>query len=465
MFWPRFGWLSDWWGGRSLRARITIVSSTLFAIAVLAGTVLLIAILRVSLVRSIDSSASKSGDDLADLVNKGNQPKVILAGSSGDYVQVVDAKDEVQGNSPGADAVKSMLKPNQLALARDGHRITIGGEWAGIDSQLRVTGVKAGQDTILVGTSLARLEQSVHILRDVSLVGCPLAVLIMAMSTYWIVGRTLRPVAGLRLGAEEITAAGLADLRLPVPDAQDEVQRLAVTLNAMLDRIDASTKRQRTFVGDAAHELRSPLASLRVQLEVAERLGPSTDWHSVVQDSLIDVNRLELLVDDLLAMARLDEAAGALRRREMIELDCLVSSTVEGYAQARVPVTASVEPVVVEGDPDGLRRVIVNLIDNAVRYARTGVTVSVAPGAVRTGPVTVQLEITDDGPGIPAHERQRVFDRFYRVGGSRSRESGGTGLGLPIVRDLVRAHGGTVRLTDNKPGLRAVVTLPVVPAH
>ena len=465
MFWPRFGWLSEWWGGRSLRARITIVSSTLFAIAILAGTVLLIGILRVSLIRSIDSSASKSGDDLADLFNKGNQPKVILAGSSGDYVQVVDANDRVLGSSPGADAIKAMLKFDDLARARDGHRITIAGDWAGIDSNLRVTGVPAGDDTILLATSLARLDQSVHILRTVSLVGCPLAVLIMAIATYWIVGRTLRPVAGLRLGAEEITAAGLADLRLPVPDAQDEVQRLAVTLNAMLDRIDASTKRQRMFVGDAAHELRSPLASLRVQLEVAERLGSSTDWHSVVEDSLVDVNRLELLVDDLLAMARLDEAGGALRHREMVELDCLVSRTVEGYAMARVPVTASVEPVVVEGDPDGLRRVIVNLIDNAVRYARTGVEVSVAPGSLRSGPATVQLDIADDGPGIPAHERQRVFDRFYRVGGSRSRESGGTGLGLPIVRDLVRSHGGTVRLTDNKPGLRAIITLPVVPSQ
>ncbi|HZE50492.1 MAG TPA: HAMP domain-containing sensor histidine kinase, partial [Jatrophihabitantaceae bacterium] len=278
--------------------------------------------------------------------------------------------------------------------------------------------------------------------------------------TYWFVGRTLRPVAGLRLGAEEITAAGLADQRLPVPDAQDEVQRLAVTLNAMLDRIDTATKRQRTFVGDAAHELRSPLASLRVQLEVAERLPPE-DWTAVVQDSLVDVNRLELLVDDLLATARLDEAGGALRRREMVELDVLVDRTVSGYAQARVPVSAHTAPMIVDGDPDGLRRVVVNLIDNAVRHARTGVAVAVIAGRHTAGQATVQLEVTDDGPGIPAHERQRVFDRFYRVGGSRSRESGGTGLGLPIVRDLVRAHGGTVRLADNQPGLRAIITLPI----
>ena len=461
LVWPRFGWLRDWWNARSLRARITIAASALFAFAVVAGTVLLIASLRASLIKSIDSSASKSGNDVADLVVKGTRPDVLLSGTGGDYLQVVDLRDLVLAHSPTADASKSMLKPAELARARTGHHITISGEWAGVDSQLRVTAVPAGNATVLVATSLARVDQSVHILRTVAVVGCPIAVLIMALATYWIVGRTLRPVAGLRQGAEEITAAGLADQRLPVSDAQDEVQRLAVTLNAMLDRIDTSTKRQRTFVGDAAHELRSPLASLRVQLEVAERLPPA-DWKAVVQDSLVDVNRLELLVDDLLAMARLDEAGGVLRRREMVELDTLISCTVDAYGQARVPVRAAAEPLIVDGDPDGLRRVLVNLIDNAVRYARSEVLVSARPGSHTAGQATVQIEVADDGPGIPAHERQRVFDRFYRVGDSRSRESGGTGLGLPIVRDVVRAHGGTVRLADNQPGLRAIITLPVV---
>jgi len=459
MIWPRFRWLGEWWGARSLRARITIAASTLFAIAVVTGTLVLITVLRQSLIRGIDSSEGKTGDDIAALVIRGDPPSTLLS-STGDYVQLIDADGAVQGNSPGADAVTSMLKPTELAQARDGGHFTIGGAWAGLDAQLRVTAVPVGRETVLVATSLGRVDQSVHLLRTVAVVGCPLAVLVMALATYWFVGRTLRPVAGLRLGAEEITAAGLADQRLPVPDAQDEVQRLAVTLNAMLDRIDTATKRQRTFVGDAAHELRSPLASLRVQLEVAERLPPE-DWNAVLRDSLVDVNRLELLVDDLLATARLDEAGGALRRREMVELDVLVARTCTAYSNARVPVTVHTAPMIVDGDPDGLRRVIVNLIDNAVRHARTGVAVAVIAGRHTAGQATVQIEVTDDGPGIPAHERQRVFDRFYRVGGSRSRESGGTGLGLPIVRDLVRAHGGTVRLADNQPGLRAIITLPI----
>jgi signal transduction histidine kinase len=462
VIWPRFRWLGEWWGARSLRARITIVATTLFAAAVVSGTIVLITLLRVALINGIDSSGSKTAADIATLVQAGRAPRTLLSGSGGvDYVQIVDANDAVLANSPGADATRSMLTPIELAEEHDGGHRTISGEWAGIDAQLRVTAVPVGSETVLVGTNLGRVEQSVHVLRVVALILVPLGVLVMGLATYLIVRRTLHPVAGLRQGAEEITVAGLADQRLPVPDAQDEVQRLAVTLNAMLDRIDAATKRQRTFVGDAAHELRSPLASLRVQLEVAERLPPE-DWSAVLRDSLADVSRLELLVDDLLAMARLDEAGGALRRHEMVELDVLVTDTVAGYAQARVPVTVTTAPMIVNGDPDGLRRVVVNLTDNAVRYARTCVTVTVSAGRHMAGQPTVQLEVADDGPGIPAHERQRVFDRFYRVGGSRSRESGGTGLGLPIVRDLVRAHGGTVRLADNQPGLRAIVVLPVV---
>ena len=160
-----------------------------------------------------------------------------------------------------------------------------------------------------------------------------------------------------------------------MPDAQDEIHRLAETLNAMLDRITASTERQRTFVGDAAHELRSPLASLRVQLEVAGRLGPAEDWDALIDDVLLDVDRLEHLVADLLMLARSDEAGGGAapprtgrvrraglrrRRRATRPPGCRSTSGRAGRST-----------VTVMGDPDSLRRVVVNLIDNAVRYAAT----------------------------------------------------------------------------------------------
>jgi signal transduction histidine kinase len=204
---------------------------------------------------------------------------------------------------------------------------------------------------------------------------------------------------------------------------------------------------------------------------------------------MVDVDRLDRLVADLLALARLDE--GRELRREPVPLGELVATVVAGYAHARVPVTAATGPaldggagaagsadaadaagdkaagdkagVTVDGDPDGLRRVVVNLIDNAVRYAETGVEVALAPARL-AGRAAVRLSVTDDGPGIPPAERPKVFDRFYRIEASRDRGSGGTGLGLPIVRDLVRAHGGSVRLgeaPERDHGLEAVVVLPL----
>ena len=213
----------------------------------------------------------------------------------------------------------------------------------------------------------------------------------------------------------------------------------------MLDRIDSATSRQRTFVGDAAHELRSPLASLRVQLEVGQRLGPQADWAGLIDDVLVDVDRLDRLVEDLLTLARLDES-GSLRRREPVPLDEIVESVVAGYGQARVPVRVQTVPTVVDGDPDALRRVVINLVNNAVRYAAHRGQRRASGRARPPGRPVARIVVEDDGPGIPEAERERVFDRFYRVQESRSRETGGTGLGLPIVRDIVRNHDGRVQL-------------------
>jgi signal transduction histidine kinase len=445
------------------------VASGLFAIAVLAGVILTLVVVRLSLTRALDTSAVKTGHDVAVLTNNGKLPTPILATSGGVVsVQVVDADNRVLDASPGGDFAVSMVTVDQLRRVRHGDRFEVDGMDASEQNPIRVLGVTAGAKTVLVATDAARVEKAVRIVQDASLVGGPLGVLVMGLLTYWVVGRTLRPVAALRHGAEDITATGLTDQRLPVPVAQDEIHRLAETLNAMLDRITASTKRQRTFVGDAAHELRSPLASVRTQLEVAGRLGPAAEWEGLVDDVLIDVDRLEKLVSDLLTLARSDEQGGALRHREPIAFGELVYEVVAGYETARVAVdlgTGRLTEVTVMGDRESLRRVVVNLVDNAVRYAATGVTVTLE----RSDEIgTLTLQVADDGPGIAAAERERVFDRFYRTAESRSRESGGTGLGLPIVRDLVRAHGGTIRLTPNPaiedpaagPGLVSIVTLP-----
>jgi signal transduction histidine kinase len=427
-------WPQRWWVRQSLRARLTLLATALFTTAVVTGAVLLLVVQRSALTRVLDQSANKTANEIARLFKSGKEPRTLPPTSGGvTAVQVVDKRDLVITATPGADQSISIVTPEQLAAVRAGSRLTVTSPTT--DAQLRIVGHQLGSRTILVATDVTRVDDSLRILTRAALIGAPLAILLMAFASYGVVALTLRSVAALRHGAADITAAGLAEQRLPVPDSQDEIHRLAVTLNAMLDRIDSATSRQRTFVGDAAHELRSPLASLRVQLEVAQRLGPTADWSGLINDVLVDVDRLDRLVEEV----------------------------GRGYAHARVPVIVTSEPVTVPGDPEALRRVVINLIDNAVRFAAAEVQVRVGPG-MRNNRLVARLTVTDDGPGIPEAELERVFDRFYRVQESRSRQTGGTGLGLPIVRDIVRNHGGRVRLTqrdDAAAGLRAVVVLPV----
>jgi signal transduction histidine kinase len=455
---PHTSYPSDWWSRQSLRARLTLLATALFTVAVVSGALLVLTLQRYALLRTLDSSAQKTAHDIAAIFVAGRAPATVTPTTGGvAAVQVVDADDRVLSVCCGADRVVPLIDKHQLTEIQEGRRLQV--SMPPSERRLRIIGADAGGGrTVLVATDLKNVDDSLRVLGRVALIGAPLAIVLMALATYGVVALTLRSVAELRHGAAALTAAGLGDQRLPVPRAHDEIHRLAVTLNAMIDRIDSATARQRTFVGDAAHELRSPLASLRVQLEVAGRVGPVDDLPSLVDDVLLDVDRLERLVNDLLALARLDEAAGQLARREPVALDRLITDVVHGYGDARVPVHLDrTEPARVAGDADALRRVAVNLIDNAVRFAAGEVTVD-----VRTG-TRVTLTVADDGPGLPVAERERVFDRFYRVAASRSRQSGGTGLGLAIVRDVVRAHGGSVALTsrsDGRPGLVAVVELP-----
>jgi signal transduction histidine kinase len=415
---------------------------------------------RLLLVSVIALTAGLAAGGVAKLIDQ-NELSEPIPVNAAMQVQVVDAQDRVLKISSGADRLVAMLRPDELRHAQDGSVRDEPGSRVGVDGTVRVGVVLAGLPTapqyVLVALPTDDLDQGVHILRITLLIAFPLLIGLLAAVLWRVLGAALGPVDALTAGAEEITGGTRAG-RLPVPESRDEIHRLAITLNGMLARLDAARVRQRAFVADAAHELRSPLTNMRTELEVAQRLPDTTDWPRVTTDLLTDVDRLSRLVDDLLLLARADDGAGRapVGRFEEVDLGQLLADLAARYPGVtyRRPAASLTVPAV----PDALARVVGNLLDNAERHKTSQVRLSVEPA----GPYH-RVTVTDDGPGIPPIDRERVFDRFTRLDDARARDAGGSGLGLAIVRELVRRHGGTVTLSDAGPGLRVDVRLPTVP--
>ncbi|MFE9043159.1 sensor histidine kinase [Streptomyces sp. NPDC012421] len=279
--------------------------------------------------------------------------------------------------------------------------------------------------------------------------GAPLAALLTGFLVHRMVARALRPVEAIRRELADISGQSL-DRRVPVPPTADVIADLARTTNATLDRLETASARQREFTADAAHELRSPLAALRAQLESALRHPESVDnWREVVTEAAADVVRLQRLADDLLLLASHGSVPPV---REPVDLSALAEDLVREHqhlpeaAALRLRCDAPV-PAVLPGNPGHLDRLLRNLLANACRHATSEVTVT-----VRTSPAHLTLTVRDDGPGIPPADRARVFARFTRLDESRTRAAGGAGLGLPIARDLTTAHAGTLTIEDTDRG-------------
>jgi signal transduction histidine kinase len=447
-------------GRLGIQARLTVAATALVAVVLIGGAVVLAVALQHTLLSTLDDSARQRARDVATLVDTGNLPNTVPVAGGTVLVQVVDDRDRVRAATPGGDALVPLLTGKALAAARRGVTQEVPGARIGISDELRVVGTSAGpasdQRTVLVAVSSAEASRSLRVVGLVLVVGVPLLIAAFAVVCWFLVGAALRPVAALRRGAGDITEAGTGS-RLPVPPTRDEVARLAETLNDMLDRLAAGGARQRAFVADAAHELRSPLTSIRTQLEVARAHPQEADWDETSEGALADLERLSRLVDDLLLLARLDDERRPARRVGTVDLRALVTAAAaRPGSRVDVRLIDSPELIFAQAEEDALVRVIENLLSNAERYASSTVTV----GARRDGPWGV-LMVSDDGPGIPADDRTRVFERFARLDASRSQDSGGSGLGLAIVRQLVQSSGGSVHLEDAEPGLRAVVRLPL----
>ncbi len=458
------GWLARWWRRLGLRARLTVASAAGLALALLAAALLLLLTVHASLIRNLDTTARQGAQEVAALADASRLPDPVPVAAGTLTVQVLDASGRIVDASPGADRLVPLLEPGQAAaIARSGGGVLRDGRPFGIPALVQVVAVTDRRhQTIIAAVAYEPVRESLATVNRALALGTPLLLVLLAGASWLVVGSTLRPIAALRRGAQVITATG-RPRALPVPEAEDEVRSLAITLNDMLTRLGAAQQHQRALVSDTAHELRSPIASIRAQLEVALDHPDAQDWRQTATDVLADTLRLARLAEDLLVLARLDERDGRPLPGHPVDLARLTETEVARHEGARVPVRfRTAQPATIAGDTDGLRRLLANLIENALRYARSEVQVSVtsADGQAR-------ITVADDGPGIPQADRERAFARFARLDAARSRgedDSGGAGLGLAIVRATARAHGGDAWLEDAAPGLRVVVRLPVLPA-
>ncbi|EHR52590.1 signal transduction histidine kinase [Saccharomonospora marina XMU15] len=424
-----------WWRRRSLRFRITLITTTitlafLFGLAVLAGRAL-----GPLLVGSVDEELASVLGSAAPVVAAGELPE----GPRGIEVRVLDtAGGPVDGEARTGLPTEAIgdLKAGLAVTTEPGGSDAPTWRWQGSV----VTAPDGSQRLVVVGAPMVGFAEAVADGSSWLLLAALLGALVATLATAIGVRAALAPVSRMRRSLRTLPAGR----RLPLPEATDELRALAGAFNALLARQEEATQRLRRFTGDAAHELRSPVASIRVQSEVAVANPDATLAQETLEDVLAESERLTALLDGLLALARSD--AGELPPAEPVELVTEVREAVARLPSGSPPVRVSavVAAAWALATKAEVELVLNNLLRNACRYAETQIVVSVL--AARS---TVRVVVDDDGPGIEPEHRERVFDRFYRISDDRARSSGGAGLGLALVAEAVRRRGGQVLVGES----------------
>ena len=436
---------------RTIRFRITAAAVVLSGVLLVGVALMMVAVVRSQLTDNLDESINQRADTLESVLFAGLPQQ--MPGDEDQLVQIVDADGTVLASSANL-----VGKPPITSLT-PGHRTanSVPGRTEIFRVLVRRVMSEGRPALLIVGTNNDHVTEPVAILSRLLAIAVPCVVLIFGLLTRWLAGRTLRPVERMRLDMAEITGTRL-DRRVKEPATGDEIDRLAHTMNATLDRLEDAIRRQHRFVADASHELRSPLTRMRSELEVdiarAQPHQPTGTQQSVLEETIT----LQHLVDDLLHLARSDDAPRELHSQR-VDLDDIVFHEAQ-RVQERGRVTVDLRGVCAVqtmGDADQLARATRNLVENAERHATTTVTIALTERDGRA-----RLTVSDDGDGISVENRQLIFERFTRLDEGRTRDSGGTGLGLAIVRDIIERHTGIINIDEAAP-TQFVVELPLAP--
>ena len=457
----------------SLRARLALwYAGVLLAILVVMSA-LSYSLLRWSLLQQVDASLASVAQIVRETDERGAGDseverairELLGPGFSDRYYQFLDPEGRSRFRS-GPPPMVLPLTPEARANATQGRRTleTLEDPRGGPVRLLTVPVLREGRrvEIIQVSAPLARLRDSLAGYLTTLLWLVPVAVALAAVGGFVITGRALRPVRDMSRAARQITAEDLGR-RLARRGAEDEIDHLADTLNTMLAGLEAAFAQARRFSADAAHELRTPLTALKGEIEVALRAGRSPEeYRRVLHSSLEEVEQLIRVAEDLLLFSRSSAAIGLPRDRvdlEPIVLEALEAGVRRAHGTGVTVRAEDIEPVTVLGEGGALRRAVLNLVDNAVKYTPAGGKVSLSL-LVRDGRALIIVQ--DTGIGIDPADRARIFDPFVRLDAARSRDAGGVGLGLALVRSIVAAHGGTVDVESTSgAGSRFTIRLPL----
>ncbi|TDC07530.1 HAMP domain-containing histidine kinase [Nonomuraea longispora] len=445
--------MAPWWA-RSLRGRVTLIATAVAALVFIPLAIVGIVVSRSVIEANVFQSTRDTAERIAAEMRGGALPAgaaIPVVNPPVDLIQVVGPSGQILATSDAARNLPPLsdVRPNKET--QDISTVNCLPTECVHLSAVRVT-IFADSPVVYAGRRTPEVLDT-RVLDVIVFVQVAVLIGLASWTTWLVTGRALRPVAVMR---SELNAVGAGDLshRVSQPPGDDELAQLARSVNNTLARLERSAEQQRQFASDASHELRTPIAGLRAQLESAQLYPDDTDVEALVAGSLRDTDRLQAIITDLLLLARIGSQVDTAKER--IDLALLVRQELSTRSD-KVPVQVELaEEVVVEGVRVQLSRVLTNLLDNAQRHAESRVLVKVS----RADGMAV-LAVENDGMEIGVEDRERIFERFTRLDAARSRDAGGTGLGLAIARDVAEAHGGRIAVEECRGGARFVLRLPL----